>query len=130
MRSKISPLIILLLLLAGCFSNGDVTPVDPNNPTPIAKPLWFVMVEDSIVRPPGSILADHGYWKGLESKGHHYAILDKSNPSAAPYTKYSDKTGLPCLILLRDADKKVLTFGKLPASTAEVDGLIKKWGNR
>lgn len=125
-----SILVLLLVLLAGCFHNGDVTPVDPNNPTPAVKPLWFVMIEDSLSRPADSILESWEYWEDLESKGHHYAIMDKSNPSAGPYLKYGEKAGIPCLILMRDADKKVLTFGKLPAATSEVDALIRKWGNR
>ncbi len=128
----ILPWLLLLLLLPGCFSNGggEVVPVDPNNPTPAAKPLWFIAVEDSLTRPQGSILADFEYWESLAAKGHKYAIMDQSNPSAGPYAKYSDKAGIPCLILMRDSDKRVLTFGKVPATTGDVDKLIGKYGRR
>lgn len=125
------PYLLLAFLLSGCFGGGgNVTPVDPNNPTPAANPLWFVAIEDSLTRPQGSILADFEYWESLSARGHKYAIMDKANPSSGPYAKYSDKAGIPCLILMRDSDKRVLTYGKVPASTADVDKLISKYGRR
>lgn len=112
------------------------TPVDPVDPVvPVAEKLWMVVIDDLPERTAQQavILGDPTYWNGFKKLGHNWAIVPLKDekgtvtPAAEKYDKQTKEFGTPCLVILDASTKKILSEGKLPASKAEIDALVKKY---
>jgi hypothetical protein len=103
-------------------------PVPPVPPAPAEKVAWVIVVDETSARTPdiARVLNDAAMWKRLDGRGIKYRLYDKDSPDAKnkKYPEFAAQVGLPAVLLL-DAGGKVLRVVKLPATAAELEGLVK-----
>ncbi len=106
------------------------TPNPPPIPVPNVASAWLVVIEESSERTAAiaKVMGNLTYWQGLKTQGHNYRFYDKDSAEAKAkgYVARAGTVGLPALLILDPkGGRQPLSATKLPATTAEIDTLLK-----
>ena len=124
---------LLLSLLLACSLVGCLKPVDTNpvvdNTTPVVagSNLLIVVVENRLERTKDSPQSDLGLWEEFRKAGHEFRIVEADNDYAAKFSKQVERHKIPCLLLVRKTDGRVLKSCPLPTKE-EIKSLVTKYG--
>lgn len=115
--------IAALLLIGGCLPpNPDPTP-DPDppepGPTPVVVGDWYIVVEESADRTPGTAEA----LRVIQTSGKNFRVYDDDSVDAAGYLDSVRGIKRPALLILDENGKK-LDARPLPQSADEMKALI------
>ncbi len=119
---------LLACSLAGCLKPVDTNPVvDNTTPVVSGSNLLIVIVENRMDRTKDSPQADLSFLESLRSAGHEFRIVEADNDYAAKFSKQVERHKIPCLLLVRKTDGRVLKSCPLPAKE-EIKSLVTKYG--
>lgn len=123
----------LLSLLLACSLAGCLKPIGPT-PTPVvdvvpsvSSSLLIVVVENRLERTKDSPQSDLGLWEEFRKAGHEFRIVESDNDYAAKFSKQVERHKIPCLLLVRKTDGRVLKSCPLPTKD-EIKSLVTKYG--
>lgn len=98
-------------------------------PKPKVDKVFLVMITKAGDPPPnnGIVTGDIDYWEGIRTNGHDWRRYSSDSPHVASYKLDKDvgTVGYPALVAL-DMKGNLLKVTKLPATTAEIDAIIKE----
>ncbi len=125
----INSLIVGLVLLVGC-KMPDVDPA-PNDDDK-GSGLVLVVLDDANTRTAetGKILHDDQFWLKVKAEGNQYKFVDVNNAAAGPFKEDIGKAKLPALLIYRGKNMKLAASVNLPAETALIDDLVRKYGGK
>lgn len=120
--------VLLSFSLCGCL-HPVVDPVPgPDVVVPVADShLLIVVVENRLERTQDSPQSDLGLWEGFRKAGHEFRIVESDNDYAVKFKTQVDRHKIPCLLLVRKPDGRVLKSCPLPDKT-EITRLVTKYG--
>jgi len=125
-------LLFCVLGMAGLGVTGCLKPVNPTPGPDVVTPvaashLLIVVVESRLERTPDSPQSDLNFWERLRTAGHEFRFVESDNDYAARFKTQVDRHKVPCLLLVRKPDGKVLKSCPLP-SKDEIESLVTKYG--
>lgn len=113
---------LLLFVVSGCTPPLPPNPTpdpDPPGPAPVVVGDWYIVIEESADRTPGTAEA----LRVIQTSGKRFRVYDDDSPDAAGYVAAVDGVGRPTLLILDETGKK-LDARPLPQSAAEMQALI------
>ncbi len=125
---------LLLSLLLACSLAGCLKPVDTNpvvdNTTPVVagSNLLIVVVENFSERTVDSPESNTRFWEELRKRGTEFRIVDKDNPYATKFDKQVKRHGVPCILIVRTSDGRVLKSCPRPENEQLITELLGKYG--
>jgi len=120
------------LIALGCvlLALGCVQPVATDKTPPPStsdKLLWLIVVTDESTT---GLVADAGYWKSVQDRGHKYRIYSNDSPDGKKYGRTVEAVGPPAVIVIDQKSQKPITTVTLPNNKKQVDLLIKRSGGK
>lgn len=88
--------------------------------------LMILVIENPVDRTPYSPQSDIDLWYGFSQAGHEYQIVDHQSDFAKKFNTEVSVHKVPCLILLRTPEQKLLHSCHLPYGY-EIKRLVEKY---
>ena len=110
-------------------------PVPPQPPAPVVTtgPIAVAVIDDAFARTDTlkGLMRDIDFWKSISARtGYSTELIDAANPEASKYKPWTDKTGLPAIVLRDGTTGKVRYSGPLPLDRSEISALVKSYSGK